>query len=123
MLGGVDRAPVFMASDDSSSLESSVGQINSVIDARTDEIDSDIGEKSNSAGDSSKSDVGWFSSIIPLDRDIDIIKIDKINDLIQPEFLFLKSSFLEPLGGKAYALLMAVALNCPISGYPFIRGW
>ena len=113
---------MFIASEDSSSPVSSVGQINSVIDARTDEIDSDIGEKSNSAGDSSKSDVGWFTSIIPLDRDIEIIKIDKINDLIELEFLFLKSSFLKPFTGKAYALLMAVAPNCHISGYPFISG-
>ena len=58
MLGGVDRAPAFMASEESSSPASSVGHINSVIDARTDEIDSDIGEISNSAGDSSKLDVG-----------------------------------------------------------------
>ena len=122
MLGGDERAPAFIASEDSSSPVSSVGQINSVIDARTDEIDSDIGEISNSAGDSSKSDVGWFTSIIPLDRDIEIIKIDKINDLIEPEFLFLKSSFPEPLGGKAYALLMGEALDCHISGYPFISG-
>ena len=123
MLGGVDRAPAFMASEESSSPASSVGQINSVIDARTDEIDSDIGEKSNSAGESYRSEVGWFTSIIPLDKDIDIIRIDNINDLIEPEFLFLKSSFLEPLGGKAYALLMCEAPNCHISGYPFISGW
>ena len=47
-----------MASEESSSPASSVGHINSVIDARTDEIDSEIGDRSNSAGDSSKLDVG-----------------------------------------------------------------
>ena len=58
MLGGVDRAPAFMASEESSSPASSVGHINSVIDESTDEIDSEIGDRSNSAGDSSKLDVG-----------------------------------------------------------------
>jgi hypothetical protein len=47
-----------MASEEPNSPVSSVGHISSVIDARTDDIDSEIGDKSNSAGDSSKSDVG-----------------------------------------------------------------
>ena len=58
MLGGVDRAPAFIASEESSSPASSIGHINSVIDARTDENDSEIGDRSISAGDSSKLDVG-----------------------------------------------------------------
>ena len=47
-----------MGSEESSSPASSVGQINWVIEASAEDIDSVIGERSNSAGDCSKSDVG-----------------------------------------------------------------
>ena len=58
MLGGVERAPAFITSEDSKAPEFSVGQINWVIEASAEDIDSVIGERSNSAGDCSKSDVG-----------------------------------------------------------------
>ena len=58
ILGGVERAPVFIESCAPNSSTPSLGQIKSVTDARTEEIDSEIGEKSNSAGECSKSDVG-----------------------------------------------------------------